>query len=681
MIPKNIKYEHVLKAIDEAEKLGISPARSSEKYDLEYNKKLYPPKYIISLANKYANGKELDHREFAEGDEANNFLVSLGFNVANKQNGVYEDSIESQEHDFAPKLKEYLENIYSIKVNKSTGRAHLSFRSGAIVHVRGARLSGFYYLQEEAYKDIVDNANRFFAVVFGNPETTFVFSKEDLKSFFGGSSLTSGEGKKPKWYFDIREDNDKYYLKIHSKGTNEVAIDNYLNKWDQIEDFKQLNLSERSSKRSVFVTGYDDTNLKISKKSEILGWKNRPSKMSIGDYVFVFNTTTDKIESCFEIKSAATTRDRIWREEKETTSPLSNPIYPYRWNAVLRTDDLGITTADIFALAPFNTDKNTFSMLIRNKFPRSLDDPQYAQFRNFLLDKIRTSEQKTISVTIEDLTNTTYLPIEKLKEIEALLKDKRQIIFYGPPGTGKTFIAIQFAKYLKSKYHGDYSIVQFHPSYSYEDFVEGIKPVIRNGSLEYKPQDAIFKILCKQASTNNEQKYILIIDEINRGNLSKIFGELVYGIEYRGNKDGQVTLPYTNEPLTVPENLWIIGTMNSADRSIAMVDYALRRRFYFVELMPDPQILNSFLSRCNSVIDKDMIVQLFNQINQTIANDEKLGRHYQLGHSYFMIDKIDNVTLNRIWKYAIRPILEEYYFEDYEQIEKFEKIMKEITGG
>jgi len=297
-------------------------------------------------------------------------------------------------------------------------------------------------------------------------------------------------------------------------------------------------------------------------------------------------------------------------------------------------------------------------------------------------DTLKNQQMKTrIPVTIEDLTKTTYLPIEKLKEIEALLIEKGQIIFYGPPGTGKTFIAIHFAKYLKSKYDGDYRIVQFHPSYSYEDFVEGIKPIITNGALEYKPQDAIFKILCKQASVNSEQKYILIIDEINRGNLSKIFGELVYGIEYRGDKDGQVTLPYTNESLVIPKNLWIIGTMNSADRSIAMVDYALRRRFYFVELMPDAQVLNSFLSKSHSIVDKDVIVQLFNQINESITNDEKLGRHYQLGHSYFMKDNIDNVILNRIWKYAVRPILEEYYFEEYEQIEKFEDFVKRISNN
>ena len=242
MIPQNIKSEHILNAIEEVERSGIPRERSSDRYDLEYNKKIYPPKYIISLANKYANGKELDHSEFSGGDEANNFLESLGFNIVNRQNDVDEDDLEDQTHDFAPRLKDYLENIYSIKLHKGIGRAHLSFPSGAVLHVRGSIIlkdhRGFYYLQEEDYKDILDSSDRFFAVVFGNPEKTFIFTKDSLKTLFDGLQLTLREGKKPKWYFDIRKDSDGHYLKVHSPGSNEQNIDNHLNKWDQIEDFK-----------------------------------------------------------------------------------------------------------------------------------------------------------------------------------------------------------------------------------------------------------------------------------------------------------------------------------------------------------------------------------------------------------------------------------------------------------
>src|SRR5205823_437816 len=130
-------------------------------------------------------------------------------------------------------------------------------------------------------------------------------------------------------------------------------------------------------------------------------------------------------------------------------------------------------------------------------------------------------------------------------------------------------------------------------------------------------------------------KYILVIDEINRANLPKVFGELIYSLEYR-DEEKAVTLPYTQESFSIPLNLWIIGTMNSADRSIALIDYALRRRFYFVELMPDVEILERFLTKNSIKLDKEHIKNFFNFINSAISNDERLGRHFQLGHSHFM---------------------------------------------
>jgi MoxR-like ATPase len=245
MIPQGIKSEHILKAIEEVERSGTPRDRGSDRYDLEYNKKLYPPKYIISLANKYANGKELDHSEFSGGDETNNLLKSLGFNIIDKEPTTIDDGyIERQTNDFAPRLRDYLENIYSIKIEKGIGRARLTLPSGSVLHIRGSiRLKGrrgFYYLQEEDYNEILDSSNKFLAVVFGDPEMTFVFAKDSLKTFFYGLSLNLREGKKPKWYFDIREDNGRHYLKVRSHGTQQHNIDNYLNKWDQIDYFKHL---------------------------------------------------------------------------------------------------------------------------------------------------------------------------------------------------------------------------------------------------------------------------------------------------------------------------------------------------------------------------------------------------------------------------------------------------------
>jgi 5-methylcytosine-specific restriction enzyme B len=214
--------------------------------------------------------------------------------------------------------------------------------------------------------------------------------------------------------------------------------------------------------------------------------------------------------------------------------------------------------------------------------------------------------------------------------------------------------------------------------------MEGIRPVLKNKTIQYERRDAIFKKLCSHALGNPEELCILIIDEINRGNIAKIFGELLYSLEYRSDEDGLI-LPYSdddsNKRFVIPQNAWIIATMTSADRSIALVDYALRRRFFFIEFLPDAEILRSFFSRYPGMIDKDKVIHIFEKINQDIRGDDSLGRFYQLGHSYFMNKNMDNIVLTRIWKYALRPIREEYYFENYDQIQKLEDFIKEIINS
>ncbi len=277
------------------------------------------------------------------------------------------------------------------------------------------------------------------------------------------------------------------------------------------------------------------------------------------------------------------------------------------------------------------------------------------------------------------LVENTFIESTRFEEWEDILNDKKQIILFGPPGTGKTFVATEFCKYLTSKYGGEYQIIQFHPSYSYEDFIEGIRPHTSNGNIEYKVEDGLFKKFSKEAYADYAGKYILVIDEINRANLPKVFGELIYSLEYR-DKAKAVTLPYTKESFSIPVNLWIIGTMNSADRSIALIDYALRRRFYFIELMPDVTILERFLTKNSTKLDKERIKSFFNSINLTISNDERLGRHFQLGHSHFMKPNLDYKMMSTIWQYAIKPTLEEYYFEDIQQVMLFENQFEKEFG-
>jgi 5-methylcytosine-specific restriction protein B len=247
-----------------------------------------------------------------------------------------------------------------------------------------------------------------------------------------------------------------------------------------------------------------------------------------------------------------------------------------------------------------------------------------------------------------------------LKEIELLLLEKRQLIFYGPPGTSKTYTARVFSAYFAQN-TDNIEIIQFHQSYSYEDFVEGIKPAIsKSGGVEFIKQPGLFKDLVSRCIANPEKRFVLIIDEINRGNISKIIGELIYLLEYRNEK---ISLAYSpDEKFYIPTNLYIIGTMNSADRSIAFVDYALRRRFHFIDFYPEStnRILSDWSNENATEVEIATIVEMLNQINQKIK--EQLGKEYQIGHSYFMVKHLNHDKLRMIMKYAIIPLVEQYYF-------------------
>jgi|GEM_PF-2490070 len=280
-----------------------------------------------------------------------------------------------------------------------------------------------------------------------------------------------------------------------------------------------------------------------------------------------------------------------------------------------------------------------------------------------------------------DLSKKTFLSLDFLENIKDLLDDKRQLIFYGVPGTGKTYVAKEFAKYFtnsasQSDFKDRVQLIQFHQSYSYEEFMEGIRPepLEDNKGMSYSIKAGIFKTFCEEAEKNRDKKYLLIIDEINRGNISKIFGELLFLLEYR---DEKITLPYSKPLFSIPDNVYIIGTMNTADRSIAFVDYALRRRFYFVEFLPNKEVLEKWLNENPQKMSDINVLNLFTKLNEKIKND--LDEHHQIGHSYFMIKKglLDGKRLKLIWDYNIMPLLKEYFFtkrnlDDY----SFESMIK-----
>ncbi|KRC53369.1 MULTISPECIES: AAA family ATPase [unclassified Nocardioides] len=237
-----------------------------------------------------------------------------------------------------------------------------------------------------------------------------------------------------------------------------------------------------------------------------------------------------------------------------------------------------------------------------------------------------------------------------LQECIDLLNDRPQLIFYGPPGTGKTFLAQAIARHVAGD---NFRLVQFHPAYSYEDFFEGYRPTA-SGGFELKPGP--MRKIVDQALANPREPFVLIIDEINRGNLAKVFGELYFLLEYR--KDN-VELLYADEEFNLPENVFIIGTMNTADRSIALVDAAMRRRFAFLPLHPSEeptdQILRSWLAEQGLPA---RVADLLDELNRRIEDSD-----FKIGPSYFMRPAVHaSGGLDRTWRTSILPLLEEHHF-------------------
>ena len=325
----------------------------------------------------------------------------------------------------------------------------------------------------------------------------------------------------------------------------------------------------------------------------------------------------------------------------------------------------------------------------------------YAKYITYEKNWSRINESKEeLKIAYEKELNKILETLEKLnsEKINSMVDEKEEnsihikkdfnfplnTILYGPPGTGKTYNSVFYSVgiiekdesvfklknddkvFKKFKEYKDKNLIKFitfHQSYGYEDFIEGIRPYLKEESkdLKYTLHSGIFKDMCKRAKSDKKNNYVLIIDEINRGNISKIFGELISLIESskrEGEKEEmEVILPYSKEKFTIPKNLYIIGTMNTADRSIALLDIALRRRFNFIEIMPQYDILKD--------VADIKIALLLSTLNERI--EFLLDREHTIGHSYFLnINTFEDLV--NVFKNYIIPLLQEYFYEDFEKI-------------
>ena len=255
------------------------------------------------------------------------------------------------------------------------------------------------------------------------------------------------------------------------------------------------------------------------------------------------------------------------------------------------------------------------------------------------------------------------------KEFKSILDRQKNLILYGPPGTGKTYLSSRYISWLKNKDNKNIEkeICTFHPSFDYEDFIEGYKPHFKDGTTQFELVDGVFKALCKKAIANKKTDYYLIIDEINRGNIEKIFGEMITLIEKdkRGN-EWSLVLSQSKEIFFIPENVYIIGTMNTTDKSIRMLDAAIRRRFSFKECMPNYNLISEEIEGVHL-----SPAQILKEINKSLRKIE--GRDKQIGHAYFMKNskQISSINdLKQVYIYDIIPLVSEYCYNDYENMGK-----------
>ncbi|MGX6443567.1 AAA family ATPase [Neobacillus sp. K501] len=296
----------------------------------------------------------------------------------------------------------------------------------------------------------------------------------------------------------------------------------------------------------------------------------------------------------------------------------------------------------------------------------------------FIMDVIREEnpvEQKEMLelYTKERFLEEVYMTGGRFDTLVSLLKNKQNLILQGAPGVGKTFAAKRLAyAMMKEKDDSRIEFIQFHQNYSYEDFIMGYKP--QGEGFELK--NGIFYRFCQKAANMPNKPFFFIIDEINRGNMSKIFGELLMLIEkdYRGTK---ATLAYNGMPFTVPKNLYIIGMMNTADRSLALIDYALRRRFSFFEM--EPGFNSDGFKAYQAEIDNDTfntLIERIKELNREIVADNSLGKGFCIGHSYFLrMEECTDEWMKEVVEYEILPMLSEYWFDEPSKLQRWENIL------
>lgn len=333
-----------------------------------------------------------------------------------------------------------------------------------------------------------------------------------------------------------------------------------------------------------------------------------------------------------------------------------------------------------------NGDWNVESQLVMKTLTDITKYPDFVASLQSLIDGVAIEAKAAKLYAKENFLEDVYISSSEYDALCGVLEHKKNIIFQGAPGVGKTFSAKRLAYSIMGEVDDErIGFVQFHQNYSYEDFVMGYKPNSEGG---FDLQCGIFYKFCIKAANDPNRPYFFIIDEINRGNLSKIFGELLmliekdYRFDYTKGKGTKISLAYSEERFAVPTNLYIIGMMNTADRSLAMIDYALRRRFSFYPMKPgfDSDGFKQYQDELGNE-NFNALIEKVKELNKAIVDDGSLGSGFEIGHSYFCNqEEVADSWLRAVVNYEIIPMLEEYWFDNKDNVDEWSEKLKKVIN-
>lgn len=439
-----------------------------------------------------------------------------------------------------------------------------------------------------------------------------------------------------------------------------------LNYWLLTADPEKFSLRETPVGEIIYYTLYNKNGNKRRIFQNFLDAKK-------GDIVFGYEfAPTQKIVAILEVSTEQDDKNIYFKKLETLSSPIG-----------LETLEKNIKLKDMEFLKNM---RGTLFKITEEEF-EVIMDIIYKENPSLLLKYTDDSKDKNIisedntnfslsqnkKYTKENFLKDVYISEEKYDKLVNVLKRKKNIILQGAPGVGKTFLAKRLAYSIMGEKDDEHvKFIQFHQNYSYEDFVMGYKPIKEGFELKY----GIFYNFCQKATKNPDKDYFFIIDEINRGNLSKIFGELLMLIE-ADYRDEKATLAYDGLDFSVPKNLHIIGMMNIADRSLAMIDYALRRRFSFFDIEPafDSEGFSNYQKEfSNNTFDR--LIEKIKKLNEAITQDQSLGKGFCIGHSYFCnAEECTLEWMKDIVEFDIFPMLSEYWFDDESKLNEWKDIL------